>query len=52
MADLDLLIRGRRVVGPDGIRPAAVGVRGGQIVIVERDALPEEQRRSLPPDSR
>jgi allantoinase len=35
MADLDLLIRGRRVVGPDGISPAAVGVRGGQIVVVE-----------------
>jgi allantoinase len=35
MADLDLLIRGRRVVGPDGIRRAAVGVQGGQIVIVE-----------------
>jgi allantoinase len=35
MADLDLLVRGRRVAGPDGIGPAAVGVRGGQIVIVE-----------------
>jgi allantoinase len=45
MADLDLLIRGRRVagpagigpagIGPAGIGPAAVGVRGGQIVVVE-----------------
>jgi allantoinase len=31
---VDLLIRGRRVACPDGIRPAAVGVTGGEIVAV------------------
>jgi allantoinase len=35
MAGLDLLIRGQRVVCPDGIRPAAVGIAGGQIAVVE-----------------
>ena len=38
MAELDLLIRARRVVLPDGIRPAAVGVAGGLIV----DVVPYE----------
>ncbi len=35
MANLDLLIRAGRVVCPDGVRPAAVGIRGGEIVVVE-----------------
>jgi allantoinase len=34
MTGLDLLIRARRAACPDGIRPAAIGVRAGQIVAV------------------
>lgn len=34
MADLDLVLRGRRVVTPDGERPAALAVRDGVIVAV------------------
>ncbi|MEV6266172.1 allantoinase AllB [Kribbella sp. NPDC051936] len=34
MSALDLVIRARRVVRPDGERPAAVGVRDGRIVAI------------------
>ncbi len=30
----DLIVRGQRVLTPDGIRPASVGVRGGEIIFV------------------
>jgi allantoinase len=30
----DLIVRGQRVLTPDGIRPAAVGIRGGEIIFV------------------
>lgn len=36
MAELDLVLRGRRVLLPDGERPAALGVRDGVVVAVER----------------
>ena len=31
MADYELVIRARRAVTPDGIRPATVAIRGGKI---------------------
>lgn len=31
MAEYELVVRVRRAVNPDGIRPASVGVRGGRI---------------------
>ena len=34
MTEPDLIVRGQRVLAPDGIRPAAVAVRGGEIVAV------------------
>ena len=34
MSAADLIVRGQRVLTPDGIRPAAVGVRGGEIIFV------------------
>ncbi len=36
MTEADLIVRGQRVLTPDGIRPAAVAVRGGQIISVGR----------------
>ena len=34
MTEPDLVVRGQRVVTPDGIRPASVGIRGGEIIFV------------------
>jgi allantoinase len=34
MIEADLVVRGQRVLTPDGIRPAAVAVRGGKILSV------------------
>jgi allantoinase len=34
MSAADLIVRGRRVLTPDGIRAAAVGIRGGEIIFV------------------
>ncbi len=34
MTEADLIVRGQRVLTPDGIRPAAVAVRGGEIIAV------------------
>jgi allantoinase len=36
MMEADLIVRGQRVLTPDGIGPAAVAVRGGQILSVGR----------------
>jgi allantoinase len=35
MNEADLIVRGQRVLTPDGIAPAAVTVRGGEIVSVD-----------------
>jgi len=35
MTEADLVVRGQRVLTPDGIRPAAVAVRGGEIISVD-----------------
>lgn len=35
MGDYDLVLRGRRVVTPDGEGPRAVGVRGGRVAAIE-----------------
>jgi allantoinase len=37
MIEADLIVRGQRVLTPDGIGPAAVAVRGGKIISVDRD---------------
>src|ERR1022692_2245074 len=34
MTEPDLVVRGQRVVTPDGIRPASVGIRDGKIIFV------------------
>jgi allantoinase len=34
MTEADLVVRGRRVLTPDGIRPASVWIRGGEIILV------------------
>ena len=34
MADLDLVLRSRRVVTPAGVRPACVAVRGGRVIAI------------------
>ena len=34
MAEYELVVRARRAVTPDGIRPVAVGVRDGRIAAV------------------
>src|SRR5712664_3414052 len=34
MTEPDLIVRGQRVLTPDGIRPAAVADRGGEIIAV------------------
>jgi allantoinase len=36
MPELDLAIRGRRIVTPDGVREGVVGIRDGRIVTVDR----------------
>ena len=50
MAEYELVVRARRAVTPDGIRPVAVGVRDGRIAAVARfaDALDAAAVAELP----
>ena len=45
-AACDLLIRGRRVVTPAGLRAAAVGIAGGQVSAIEPAAGPAAETGS------
>jgi len=43
----ELVIRSRRVVTPEGVRPASLRIRGGRITAVERDNRPAPGARVL-----